>query len=210
MGSFIWGVLRFAFTVGAIAAVGVALLRYFFVDVAVVGHNSMAPTLLMGDEVLVWRGAEASMGAVMVCPDPRSPETHTIGRVIGKPGFTIETERGQLIINKQTVPQNFDASLTFTDPISNRSAKVIPATERLANVEHQFFIREGREIRLRPVTVKRGIYLLSDYRNMHGYDSRSFGEIDPSTCLGRVFLRFKPSESPQSAALGNSWFDRIK
>ena len=61
------GALRklLSLTTWALAIAGV--LKLFFVDVIHVPHNGMAPTLVYGDLVLVWRNAKVDMADVVVC-----------------------------------------------------------------------------------------------------------------------------------------------
>ncbi|QQR91738.1 MAG: hypothetical protein IPJ88_08540 [Myxococcales bacterium] len=55
------------------AIVVLAVLRIFFVDLGIIGHNGMAPTLIAGDQVAVWRNAKLERGDVAMCLHPRKP-----------------------------------------------------------------------------------------------------------------------------------------
>jgi hypothetical protein len=37
------------------------------------------------------------------------------------------------------------------------------------------------------------VYLLGDNRRERSFDSREFGEVDPETCLGQVFMIWQPA-----------------
>jgi hypothetical protein len=49
---------------------------------------------------------------------------------------------------------------------------------------------------------------MSDNRSHNGEDGRSFGEVLPSRCVGRVFLRLTAAESPPE--IGNGALDFIE
>ncbi|MCZ7679215.1 MAG: hypothetical protein M5U28_10860 [Sandaracinaceae bacterium] len=56
--------------------------------------------------------------------------------------------------------------------------------------------------------VSGGLYILNDNRTYVGEDSRTFGEVTPSTCVGRVFMRLTAAPSP--AEIGNAPLDVIE
>jgi signal peptidase I len=199
-------VLMWVLAIGLLAA---AVLNLFFVDVVQVTHNAMAPTLVAGEQAFVWRSAEPSMGTIMVCEHPGQPGRYVIGRVIGKPGMRIESPRGQLTISGSTTDLDFQDTRRFYDALQDRTEQMRHGVETLGNTEHPFFIREGYELRIRPVEVQRGLYLLGDNRSHPHNDSRTFGEVDPDTCLGRVFMRFRPDPDDPND-MDHGWFDWVR
>ena len=63
---FLRGTFKLFLWLAVPAAIAAGILRVFFVDVVTVGHNGMAPTLLLGDQVLVWRDAQVNHGDIVV------------------------------------------------------------------------------------------------------------------------------------------------
>ncbi|MGB0679320.1 MAG: S26 family signal peptidase [Polyangiales bacterium] len=62
--------LQWLFSLLVLVALVVVVLRVFFIDMAVVGHHAMAPTILAGDEIVIWRTQEFTVGDVAVCRHP--------------------------------------------------------------------------------------------------------------------------------------------
>jgi nickel-type superoxide dismutase maturation protease len=63
---------------GLVAAAGLAASRLSRIEVT---GDSMAPTLLAGDRLLVLRGAPPTVGAIVTLADPRHPERTLVKRV---------------------------------------------------------------------------------------------------------------------------------
>jgi len=77
-------------TVGAVtaaAAAGWALRRVGRVEV---DGDSMRPTLLPGDRLVVLAGRRARVGDLVTLPDPRSHDRIVVKRVTGVAGGTVE------------------------------------------------------------------------------------------------------------------------
>jgi signal peptidase I len=196
-----------AFVLGVALVLG-AILRIFFVDLAVVGHNGMAPTLIAGDEILVWRGTP-DFGDVTICKHPADPSRLVIGRVVGKPGMMLDTAQGQLRIDRRILERDTMQGVRFRDGVMDRTDEMSYGIEKLGNTEHFYFYRRNYNFTFRPVNVVRGLFLISDNRSYPGEDSRSFGEVDPETCIGDVFMRLQPSPDPGST-LEYGWLDIIE
>lgn len=208
------GLLRFVFRllgwVLGIGLVAAGILSLFFVARVQVAHNAMAPTLLAGEEALVWRRATPDMGDVVVCKRPDRLGTYAMGRVIGKPGMLVDSPRGQLRIAGTVVDQDIqDQSLRFYDTQLDRTDTMVFGIEKLGNTDHQFFIRKDDKLHIRPTEVTAGLYLLADNRSLRGQDSRDFGPVDPSTCIGQVFMRLRPNPDDPND-LGHGWLDLLR
>ncbi len=197
-----------AWIIGPVIA-AVAILRIFFVDVAVVGHNGMAPTLIAGDQVAVWRDAQLERGDVVMCGHPSRPGEYIVGRILARMGDQITYERNQIRINGLRQESDFRARMTFVDAVAHMTYDVVPVTETFGDVKHEVFNPVDNEIWLKSKQVQRGFFLLGDNRTRrHADDSRFFGEVDPLTCKGKVFMRLKPSESTPPE-LKHNWLDWI-
>ena len=68
------------FVLGFVALVA-GILRATKVDEIVVGDDRMAPTILAGERVFLWRGAIIDRGDVVVCANPTRPTCASIRSV---------------------------------------------------------------------------------------------------------------------------------
>ncbi len=202
---------KVALWVGGIGLVVAGVLRLFFVDVVVMGHNGMAPTILSGEEVLMWRGAaEAEMGDIVICHHPTDAGRMVTGRVIAKGGMSVTVERGNLSVSGTSPSYDVGETVTFFDLDTNRNHQMQIELETLGNTDHQVFDEVGFTFRLRETTVRpNSVYLMGDNRASRKHDSRSLGDVSLSRCLGTVFMRLKPVDD-RGADLGHSWLDMLK
>lgn len=211
MRSFTKGFLKLVLWLGGILLVFVAVMRIFFVDVAVVGHNAMAPTMQAGDMVLIWRSGEPDdLGEVTICDHPTSPGELVMGRVVGKPGMVLEADRNRLRIAGSVPDMDWQGERErFEDTVQNITADYRRAIVTMGNVDHAIYERENVDFRMQSVQVQPGkIFLMGDNRTHVGQDSRFFGAVDPDKCHGTVFMRLAPaSDSPND--LGHNYLDII-
>lgn len=204
------GLAKFLGVILTIALVAGAVLYFFFVRVVEVGHNAMAPTIVAGDTILVWRGTTFDLGDVVLCPHPEEGGRYVLGRIVGRTGQTVEIGRGaQLRINGETPDTDMQGTFEFYDPMRQQSAAMRWGIESLLDHDHPFMYVERRPPSMRPHQVRAGVFLLSDNRSYHGEDSRSFHEVNPSSCIGSVFMRLVASDTTQSPA-GNTSFDFVE
>lgn len=202
------GALKFVAVIAVLAAIAGGVLYAFFVNVVDVGHNGMAPTMVLGDRVLVWRTHEFELGEPVLCQHPEQPGRYVIGRVVGHSGQTVGFERGSLVINGDRPAVDVHGVLVFDDRELGRSERMHYAIEDILDHDHPIFWRERSEPRMsRPHRVTRGLYLMSDNRTYVGEDSRAFGEVDPAECVGRIFMRLSAAPSPSE--VGNGALDFI-
>jgi signal peptidase I len=196
VGKFFKGLFKFLGIVVAILLAVTVVLQIFFVNLAIVGHYGMAPTLQAGDQVVVWRGNELDIGDVAVCSNPRDPSDLVMGRVVAKGGMTLRSMRGQIEIEGTAPDVDWGGQMQFRDPIHDRVDTVQLGIEKLGNHEHPVMMRAGRDLVLREQTIPEGeVFLLGDNRHHSADDSRNFGTVRQASCLGTVFLRLLPSDS---------------
>jgi signal peptidase I len=189
------GLLKLTVWIAVPLLIAAAVLRIFFVDVAVVGHDGMAPTLVAGEYVAIWRNAAANIGDVLICQHPGEPGKHVMGRVLAKAGYTVTTDRfGQVVVGDVTVKRDFRGERRFYDTARQEMVDMAYGIAKFGYFENEFFIQKGKKPYLRATTVKTGVYLLGDNYTSEGNDSRYFGEVDPETCVGQVFMRLWPAE----------------
>ncbi len=197
-----------AFVVVVLCIIG-AILKTWYVEVVEVGHNGMAPTLIAGDTVLVWRNASIEHGDVVLCHHPTETTQWVLGRVIGRNGTAISVVRGQLTIDRTVPATDYHDDIEFVDRADGDRVRTRWGWEQLGNDQHPVFLRSDRPMRMRATGDYDGLYLIGDNRTYAGQDSRTFGPVDETTCIGQVFVRIWASpESP--VEVGNGNFDMIR
>lgn len=203
------GLFKLSILLVIVAAVIVGISRFFFIDIAEVGHNGMAPTLVAGDVVLILRNADIDLGDVVICPNPIRKGEFATGRVIARSGSVVKTDRlGQLNVDEHSLFADFRGTIQFYNSPAKRQVSMKLGVARVDDSEYQIFIEKKSQFHIRPTEVARGIYLLGDNRSNHPYDSRHFGEVDPATCVGQVFMLLQPSPH-RGAGIQRTRFSRI-
>lgn len=191
----IWSLLRGLFSLASMLALAAGLLRLFYVDVLVVPHNGMAPTLTYGEHVLVWRRAQVDMGDIVVCEHPHKPEARVLARAVAFAGHTVGTDGvGYVLVDGERSSIDWEGELRFYDVTREKLffMRVGSMAYQRQN-RHAFVIERETDFSMRSYKVERGAFLLGDNRSDAIDDSREFGEVDPAKCHGQVFLRLWPA-----------------
>jgi len=203
------GLFKLSSLLVIVVAVIAGISRFFFIDIAEVGHNGMAPTLVAGDVVLILRNADIDLGDVVICPNPIRKGEFATGRVIARTGSVVQTDRlGQLNIDEHSIFADWRGTIRFYNSPAKRYVSMKLGVARVANSEYQIFIEKKSRFRIRSTKVAKGIYLLGDNRSNHPYDSRHFGEVEPATCVGQIILLLRPSPH-RGPGIQRSKFSRI-
>ncbi len=194
---FLRGVLQVAIRLAVVLGALAFLLELFFVDIYKVPHNGMAPTLVYGDEVVVWRDATMDMGDVMLCEHPAAPGKTVLGRAIAFAGSTVSTDRfGSIYVDSSRSTTEPLGTQRFYDVTRSRMYTMDYGSLQYAHLHtHEFYRESGMPFVITPYQVNRGAFLLGDNRSDSDDDSREFGEVDPNHCLGQVILRLRPAPS---------------
>lgn len=209
MKDFLKGIFKFVGVLLILALIVGGVLYSSFVTVLHVGHSAMAPTTVLGDQVLVWNSQEFGLGEVALCAHPERPGEYVMGRVVGRPGHTVSFERGGLCINGDAPYTDLTSMVSFFEGDTRRTHRMRLMVEDILGSHHRIFVREGHTPSMRrPHEVKRGLFLLNDNRSFPGEDSRTYGEVEPSACIGRVIMRLKAADAP--AELGHAALDIIR
>lgn len=209
MDSFVGGVLRLIVGLAVIAAIAAGVLHTFFVRIAVISDDNMAPTMLAGERIVLWRNAELAPSDIAVCKHP-TRDQYVIGRVIATAGMTISSDRTHIyLVNGLRPTIESKGTIDFIDQHSGHRLPMQWGTIIYAGHEHTWMTRPRDKTRIPTTTIRAGIYLLSDNRSFFGADSRAFGEIDPSTCLGQVFFRLQPAHPPREDVV-HGWMQFVK
>lgn len=147
-------------------------IRYFLIQPFYVKGASMEPNFheheyLMVDEIS-YRFKAIERGEIVVFRYPKDPQEYYIKRVIGLPGETVSIKDGYVYI-------------TGTDGVTSKlEESYLPSYVTTVALSEE------------PVTLDSDeYYVLGDNRN-GSKDSRSFGPVQKSFIVGRVFLRGWP------------------
>lgn len=160
-------------TTVALALVIYLVVQTFVVQTYQVHQQSMVPTLLPGQHLLVDkltpRIDDYSRGDVVVFHPPASEEDDTpfIKRIIGVVGDRVEIRSGGVFINGTRLDE------PYLEPEETTRADCGDATWQIEQGE---------------------LFLMGDHRTQ-SQDSRCFGPVEVSQVIGRAWLRFWPLDT---------------
>ncbi len=188
----------------------VLILRSFIVEPFRIPSNSMMPTLLTGDFILVNKFSyglrlpvlnakvvdigEPQRGDVVVFKFPLDPKTDYIKRVIGLPGDEVSYRNKTVSVNGESMPQ-----LPIGDYTGVGSGQEMTgarqALESLDGVKHVMLTRPAapdfpfgcRVLAGGPVTVPNGHYFVMGDNRDNSNDSRCWGFVPEENLVGKAF-----------------------
>lgn len=158
---------------------------------------SIAPTLLPGDWLILWRGHMPGFGDLVVCPDPEAPGLVFIGRIAGEGGDTLAIDEvGALTVNNARVrSESACTTPTFTvaHPTTGDEVELRCDIETLGGVHHRRALVPASNVAIKPVASKRevepgSVFLVSDNR-LFFFDSRDFGPLPKASCKESIIFR---------------------
>jgi len=188
----------------------VLLLRSFLAEPFRIPSNSMMPTLLTGDFILVNKftygirlpvvdvkvvdlGAP-ERGDVVVFRAPQEPSTPFIKRVVGLPGDEVRYHRQHLYINGERVPQERIGIFTGTGSGAAMTGASL-RRELLEGASHDILVTprqqgfgtftqmgEGRWV------VPEGHYFVLGDNRDNSHDSRFWGFVPDRMLVGKAFI----------------------
>ena len=180
----------------------VLVLRSFIVEPFRIPSNSMMPTLLTGDFILVNKFdygirlpvldakildvGSPERGDVMVFRYPEDPSTPFIKRVVGVPGDRIGYYDKTLYVNGEPMEQKPAGRYTGigSGAVMNGASLRL---ERLDEVEHHILIRdEAHTIQGTAVVPEGHYFVLGDNRD-NSRDSRYWGTVSDELLVGKAF-----------------------
>lgn len=201
--------LGFLSWVGAAVIVIALVLKFVWFDVATVGHNGMAPTLVRGERVLIHKRGEPELGAIAVCRHP-SEDGWVVGRVAASGGMTIQSFGSELRIDGKLAGLQPKGTTTFENLDTDRTRSVVWAVEQLGPKEHLVFMEENGRHLVRKTDVPDGkLYLLGDFRAYMGQDSRAYGVVSAATCRGTIVFRLTPTAA-LAPELRHGYFEPVR
>ncbi|OEG17310.1 signal peptidase I [Enterococcus quebecensis] len=159
-----------------------AVFVFFFIlntSPHMVDGDSMKPTLLNGDRVIVRRTKEPKRYEVITFKPPVKSEFQYVKRIIGMPGDLVWTEGNDLFINHQAESLPKASELSAANELPDGTIKINVSEESLDQMSQLKKIPKGH------------YFVLGDNRN-NSSDSRAFGLVDGQAIEGVVSFRFAP------------------
>jgi len=181
----------------------VLLLRSFLVEPFRIPSNSMMPTLLTGDFILVNKFTygirlpvlnrklveldEPRRGDIVVFRFPKDPSVNYIKRLIGLPGDKIGYYRKKLSVNGKEIPQTMLGEYRGFGKGKEMTGSLL-ISEDLEAVTHDILIREGQPTVQGEFTVPEGQYFVMGDNRDNSNDSRYWGTVPEANLVGRAFF----------------------
>ena len=180
----------------------VLLLRSFLFEPFRIPSDSMTPTLLHGDFILVNKfnygirlpvlnkkiislGAPAR-GDIVVFRYPENPKIPYIKRVIGVPGDHVVYRDKKLTINGEPVPLA-PVGRYRTQGIARKNNGLHEYREQLKALEHHILIHPLAPTNTVEVTIPEGQYFVLGDNRDNSRDSRYWGLVPDENLVGRAF-----------------------
>ena len=188
----------------------VLLLRSFVVEPFRIPSNSMMPTLLTGDFILVNKFAyglrwpvlnskflavgEPQHGDVVVFKYPQDGKTDYIKRIVGVPGDEVWYQDKTIYLNGEPQGQLPIGSYTGVGSGEGMTG-ARESLEDLDGVEHRILVRPGvpdlppgcRELAFGPVKVPDGHFFVMGDNRDNSNDSRCWGFVPEDNLVGKAF-----------------------
>jgi signal peptidase I len=160
-----WLVVKFS----AAALIIVIPIRLFLAQPFLVNGNSMAPTLMQNDYLVLDKLSyllhTPQRGDVIIMRYPLDPSVYFVKRVIGLPGETVSAENGKI-----TILSPAGTSTVLDEPYLVSSGKLEDSVTTLGSDEY---------------------FVLGDNRDQSS-DSREWGPLQSKFIVGRAFVRLLP------------------
>jgi signal peptidase I len=157
------------------------LIKTFLFQAFYIPSESMRPTLNVGDRVLVnkmsYRLHDVNRGDIVVFETPPNADDANgtikdlVKRVVALPGETIETREGVVYINGRQLEEPYLTNGVKTCELNSNAPACPNYGPRVVESDHVFVMGDNRR---------------------ESKDSRSFGPIEESSIVGRVFVRIWP------------------
>lgn len=202
-------IFKFLLWVATVFAIIAGIMKATVVDLALVGHNAMAPTMITGEQVLIWTRHDPERGDIVICENPADPSMMVVGRVVAVEGSVVGAARGHVVLDGDNLDRNVMGSTRFFDVDSETTSEYEIGVRHIGINDYPYMVATNYNFRMRPSTVGPGeVFLLSDNLSYLGQDSRTFGPVAIETCVGQIFLRWKPVDDG-GAGFDHGYFDII-
>ena len=181
----------------------VLILRSFIIEPFRIPSNSMMPTLLTGDFILVNKFSygirlpvlntkiievsEPERGAVVVFRYPKNPSIDYIKRVVGVPGDRILYKNKKLYINDNQIKQDFKGTYEGVGSgIMMTGANLL--TEHFDKADHEILVDSRRHMRDMNFQIPAGQYFVMGDNRDNSNDSRFWGTVPEENLVGKAFM----------------------
>ena len=180
----------------------VLLLRSFLIEPFRIPSNSMMPTLLTGDFILVnkfvygirlpvsdqkiFAVSNPERGDVVVFRYPLDPSTPFIKRVVGLPGDRIAYYNKTLYINGQQADQRIVGSYAGHGSGANMTGASL-RQESLGDISHAILVQTGYHSADGKLVVPEGHYFVLGDNRDNSRDSRYWGTVPDELLIGKAF-----------------------
>ena len=148
-----------------VAVVMAFVLKSFVVEMYWVPSESMVPTIMVKDRVVVTKFnywfREPEHGEIVVFESPVEEKKNLIKRLIGVPGDTIEFKDNTLYLNGQLYTEDYLSEEVFTGDFG-------------------------------PITIPEGMYFMCGDNRQNSYDSRSWGLVSQEQLIGKGVAIYWP------------------
>jgi len=163
-------------------------------EAARVPVNTMAPTIMAGDRMIVsklaYRKKNPGRGDIVTFKNPVNLQETNVKRIVALGNDTVELKQGQLIINGETLARERIEAKTI---ICDKPVQGSTYWESNGKARYPIFVPEQAEtLDFGPVTVPPyHCFLLADARNPHN-DSRHYGSVSLGAILGKYQTVYWP------------------
>jgi len=155
--------------VALLAAITIALVRYFLFKPFYVKGQSMEPNFYEKDYLIIdelsYRFREPQRGEVIVFKAPTVEKDYYLKRILGLPGERVKVGDGKVVVYNDDYPQGVLVEEFYL-------AEETPGSNMLTLGPGQY-------------------YVMGDNRDA-SYDSRRFGAIEEGSIIGRAWVRGWP------------------
>jgi signal peptidase I len=192
----------------------------FVVQAFKIPSQSMEPTLLVGDHLLVnkfvfggrgrWYDAvlpyrDVRRGDVIVFKFPFQDHPHYVKRVVGMPGDRVKIVDQQVVVNGQQL----DEPYAYHDPIAPYDPFLYnfpPASpdELLSNMQPEWANEISSHVSGGELLVPPGRYFAMGDNRDHSWDSRYWGFVDREAIMGRPLVIYWSLENLEDSGQDRS------
>jgi signal peptidase I len=197
----------------------------FVVQAFKIPSQSMEPTLLVGDHLLVnkfifggrghWYDAvlpyrDVRRGDVIVFKFPFQDHPHYVKRVVGMPGDRVKIVEQQVYVNGQRL----DEPYVYHDPVAPYDPFLYnfpPASpdELLSNMQPEWASEISSHVANGELVVPPGRYFAMGDNRDHSWDSRYWGFVDRDAIMGRPLVIYWSLESLEDSGQDRSFLSAL-
>lgn len=181
----------------------VFLLRSFLAEPFRIPSESMMPTLLIGDFLLVNKFTygvrlpvinkkiievnEPQRGDIVVFRFPKDPTTDYIKRVIGLPGDKVAYYNKKLFVNDKPIEQLPLGAYQGVGQGQNMTGSLLQK-ENLVGVEHEILVQNDALSAEGTYVIPKGNYFVMGDNRDNSNDSRYWGTVPEENLVGKAFF----------------------